>query len=149
MEKEALEIASNSSYSKNATDKDAPLHCNCITAVRYLFQRTTELVIPKGWIGDLPRALLSRKWQILNVGSNEVRCGDLVILKNRISRRSITHITVALAANRFFQCTWKAGKAEIVPCEALHPRYELVSSEETLRFYKDPRNTSKSKCLLL
>ncbi len=80
------------------------------------------------------------EWKMVKITPKEVEVGDVIFLKNHNLISKITHMAVAVAANRFFHCTSKVDGCEIVDCETFHSRYEMITDEKLLSTYVDPRN---------
>lgn len=93
-------------YDKLAFNDDLPARANCITAVRHLVKETSKLRIPNVWIGDLPHALTHKKWRALFIPKDELRTGDLLFTRHA---ECITHVAIAIDAERIFHCTINRG----------------------------------------
>jgi cell wall-associated NlpC family hydrolase len=135
----SFELVKQTTYLRKAQDKDAPHYCNCVTSIRYIFQRSGKVILPKIWLGDFPRILVKMEWKVLKISPDQLQAGDVVFWKKPISKRMVTHMTLALAANQFFHCTARIEGAEVITCSGLRERYEVVDHPDELLKYHDPR----------
>jgi hypothetical protein len=53
----AIQELEHTKYNIRATQKDAPETTHCISAVRYIIEKSTGIVLPKIYIGDFCREI--------------------------------------------------------------------------------------------
>jgi len=127
-------------YKKPAKREEAPEKADCLTVVSYLFKKTQALDIPLDWIGNMPRLLVEKGWQIEKIQRRSLKMGDLIFLGKR--NNQIDHLAVALSAEKVFHVSWKTKGAAIEKIETLFSRY--VQPKEIGLFLSsvDPRSVS-------
>lgn len=148
---EAEAMVETCRYKKIALDDEAPAVVNCITAVRYLLQKSTGLKIASRWMGGLVRGLVSSGWKITLIKSTELQSGDLLLLRKEAyhsedpDQNYITHIQMALSSNEIFHATWRDKKGPVpikkgVKIEPPNDFSRVIDEPHLALCYIDPRN---------
>jgi hypothetical protein len=95
-------------------------------------------------LGDLPQRLDLLGWESLTIKSDEIKTGDVIVLKSRVERkkdigRQITHVALGLGNERVFHCSAETGGV-IAKVDTLFKSYFQVSARASpLLRGKDPR----------
>ncbi len=129
----------NTTYHRRAPLEMAPGRTDCVTAAHYLYASAFELPLPVTYIGDMPRLLASLDWEFSVISPKEMRAGDLLFMRNKQSRRLITHLAVAMDVNQVFHCCRNLNGAIIEPIEDALIRYHQ-NLDIDWRLYIDYRN---------
>jgi len=88
----------------------------------------------------MPRRLLSfGEWSAHKVAWKDVKCGDLLFVKNKERPKLIAHIALVLNSNQIFHCCSALG-AVIESKEQFFSVYEQKLPFEKMPLYIDPRN---------
>jgi cell wall-associated NlpC family hydrolase len=133
----------SSVYKTGATDVEAPWKSDCITAVRYILKMSTDFLLPKSYIWDLPRLLIS-------LGAREISLswacmGDLVFFE-RMSfthkKYMISHVGIMISEKDFYHSSLHYGGGKISSLEDIDYN-SLVLDESFLDIAYDPRSIWK------
>lgn len=89
-------------------------------------------------IGNMPRHLVKKKWSVQKISSSEIQAGDLLFLHSKKSERLVTHVALALSAQKVFHCTPKSNGC-VEPLEAISQEWEFLEDANALLSYVDPR----------
>lgn len=150
---EAQSLSVQTKYRYTVLYEEAPEKANCLTAIRYLFEKGINRPFPYTWIGDMPRELMTQYGCILKrVKVDSMQAGDVVFLRRNetnvthFSSRYITHIMIAMDSSRVFHCSEKRGGGAIEdfakPIDAYARSLIKRVVDEPFLFlrYIDPRN---------
>lgn len=123
------------------TDSDllwTPRTLNCVSAVRKVLFDTVRFEIPKTWIGNIPKELVTYEWfSLLDIPYSDVRNGDLLFVW-KYTDTSITHLMLALPEWKVFH-SCRARNTTIDDLQyCLQTQYRPLTSD-LLRDFVDPR----------
>jgi len=92
------------------------------------------------YIGDMPRMLVKlHKWEILKISASDLQDGDLVFVKRKEGKRSISHIAMYIKSRLFHSCKSKQTAIFESP-EMFFLVYEQNLNADMLIRYIDKRN---------
>ena len=129
------------SYRRPALREQAPLVTDCLTSIHYVFKQALHIDIPLTFIGDMPRQLLSfGEWRALQVEMNDVRCGDILFVRNKRNEKLLSHIALIIEVDKVFHCCPSSGTAVIESRNEFFSLYEQKLNFKEMICYIDPRN---------
>ncbi len=134
----SCDALSKTRYKLEATNNEIPQYGNCVTSVRYLIQKSSHAFLPRVWIGDLPRALISHGWKLILINSAEMLRGDLLFLRDEDHPYRISHLMIAIKANIVFHCSYNLTKPIDSYGNSLMER--IVNEARIMLCYIDVRN---------
>lgn len=107
---QAVDKMKGTKYHLSARYEDAPRLTHCVSAVRYIFEETTQNPFPYYYIGDMCRRILDERslWARL-VPLHEWEMGDLIFFcgrARRYQRYMIHHVGVLIDDSSFFHSTY-------------------------------------------
>lgn len=142
-------MLSRASFKRRAPLEEAPNFADCLTSVYYIFKNAVGVEIPLTFIGDMPRQLQCLgDWKCLKVDIKDIRCGDVLFLKDKEHKTSIRHAALVMDVDRIFHCCQKVGKPTIQSVDDFFSKYEQTLTFKEMMRYIDSRNTellTKSK----
>ena len=98
------------SYRRPALREEAPAVTDCLTSIYYVFKRALRIDIPLVYIGDMPRLLLSfSNWRVLRIDIKDVRCGDILFVRNKKNEKLLSHIALVIGVDKIFHCCPSLG----------------------------------------
>lgn len=109
----AIRDLENTKYKINAIQTDAPWVTHCISAVRYIVEKSTGIILPKSYIGDICNEILTSHHYLEPnlVPINEQDRWDFVFFtKKSIYHKAymISHIGIFIDDDwYFFHSNWK------------------------------------------
>lgn len=128
-------------FRKSALREDAPSVANCLTSIYYIFKQALGIDLPMTFIGDMPRQLLScSRWRALRINSKDMKCGDLLFVKNRENERLISHVALFIDVDKIFHCYQRLGTAATQSEEKFFSLYEQKLEFRKMARYIDARN---------
>lgn len=139
-------------YSITATDQDAPKKGSCVSAVRCVLEHSSNITIPRVWIGDMPRILVGLGCSVHSVTLSTMQKGDLIFLRifprNQFPKEYsfISHLMIAIGNQKVFHCSQARGKAQIedlaqpIDAYAQNLLKRPLDNASLLLRYIDPRN---------
>ena len=135
----ALEKMTYTSYVRGTQDEDAPLETDCVTAVRWLLNASSDFVLPRGYIGDLPKILMEMGCAIYPL--HEAACGDLVFFEKMSlthGKYMVNHMGLMISPEAFIHSSHKyqGSISRIDDREYIHS----ILDESFLPLARDPRN---------
>lgn len=125
-------------YEKRAPLEAAPGKTDCLTSIYYLFKKALGIEIPVTFVGDMPRNLESFGLRLEIIDTSEMKAGDLLFLKLKIKSRLISHVAIAISADKIFHCQKSDGVCLESP-ESIFETYEQELKKDQL-LYIDFRN---------
>ncbi len=97
--------------------------------------------MPVTYIGDMPRALFALdNWRFLQVERKEARCGDIIFVKSKRSKREITHMAIVVDAHWIFHCSRRLNGAAFESNRSFFSSYEQKLSAAGMLKNTDPRS---------
>ena len=130
-----------STYKIGAKYEEAPHFTDCITAVRYILEHSTDLVLPKVYIWDFPWFLLRDFWA-REVSVELWKIGDLIFFEKmsfRHEKYMIAHVGILISETEFFHSSLHFDGGNISSVQDIDYN-ALILDESFLDIAKDPRN---------
>lgn len=109
----AIQELRNTRYNINAIQADAPAITHCISAVRYIISKSTGIILPKAYIGDMCHEIcLSHQYLEPQVKPlREQERWDLIFFREKSSYHKaymISHMGIFIDDDwDFFHSNWK------------------------------------------
>ena len=127
-------------YQSWSKDYEAPEKTDCITAIRWILQQSSDFKIPHEYIGVLPNTLL-QNGQVMIKPLKEARLGDLIFFENFSKTHNaymVTHIWLMIRSEEFIHSS-KKWNGRI---SSIHDWVysQNILSESFLKNLTDPRN---------
>ncbi len=120
----------------------APEYTDCVTAIRYILSQTSDYILPRAYIGDMPRMMI-------DAGATEVSIQSAqpwdIIFFERMSfthgHYMIAHIGIIISESEFFHSSLHHGGWQI---SSYHTQeYEsMILDESYLSIASDSRNNA-------
>ena len=92
------------------------------------------------YIGNMPRSLAGKGWNVLAIKSGELRTGDLIFLGDQ--ERSVSHVALALSEEEVFHSSWQKDGGAIEKLTDIFMNYHPLQDADSLLSYVDPRSVT-------
>jgi NlpC/P60 family len=130
----------STTYKKWSKNTDAPKYTDCITAIRYILQHSSDFIIPTCFIGDLPLSLI--KNQLASIFPlSDAKIGDLIFFEKMSKTHKkymVTHVWIMCNHREFIHSSLQYnGKISSID-DAQY--IDNILCESFLPIAKDPRN---------
>lgn len=138
-----IEKLQNTVYKISAHDVEAPNFTDCVTAVRYILENSTDIVLPRVYIWDMPKLLIHDFWAT-EVSVKIWRKWDLIFFEKMSQRHKkymITHVGILVSDTDFFHSSLHFDGGKISSLKDIDYT-ALILDESFLEIAKDPRNNN-------
>lgn len=100
--------ALSKTHKLEASNNEIPQYGNCITSVKYLIQKSSYAFLPRVWVGDLPRVLISHCWKLILI--NLLRCRGETFFFYGMKTIHIESYCDALSRESLWEKIWKKNQ---------------------------------------
>ncbi len=139
-------LCKQTKYKRCPRQEDAPALTDCLTSVHYLYKKTAKIEMSLEWIGNMPRALVKKwGWSIAKISRSELQSGDLIFVRDKAASRRITHVVLALSADKVFHSSMKAKGGRIEDISDIFTTYTQSKQVKSLLAYIDPRTSREER----
>lgn len=118
----------------------APDYTDCVTAIRYILLQTSDYILPRAYIGDMPNTMLETG--SIEVSLQSAQPWDIIFFERMSFTHGhymIAHIGIIISDSEFFHSSLHHGGWQI---SSYHTQeYEsMILDESYLAIATDPRN---------
>lgn len=131
----------STTYKIGAEYDEAPIYTDCVTAVRYALEHSTDIILPRVYIWDMPKKLIQDIWAT-EVSQKLWRKWDLIFFEKmsfRHEKYMISHVGILISENEFFHSSLHFDGGNISSIQDIDYN-ALILDESYLDIAKDPRN---------
>ncbi|MES2273922.1 MAG: NlpC/P60 family protein, partial [Chlamydiota bacterium] len=125
-------------YTKECYRECAPWQTDCLSAIRYLFKKSSRNEFELDFVGNMPKTLYRWGWSILRVKKTCLKAGDLIFVGT--NKRQISHVAIALSSEQIYHSSQKKNGC-IEKIETLFREYLQPKTISELLAYTDERGT--------
>lgn len=127
-------------YKIGAEYEEAPEYTDCVTATRHILENCSDIVLPRVYIGDMPKMLRNDGFK--EVSLQEGGKWDIVFFEKMSLRHEaymVAHMGILVNENDFFHSTLHFGGGKISSLRDIDYN-SLILDESFLEIAKDPRS---------
>jgi len=140
IQKECQALVGVTRYKKEAKREEAPYLTDCLTSVSHVFKKAALVDLQLDWIGNMPRTLYKKGWQIQKISLNELKTGDLIFLGKK--GKLVSHLAVALSEQEVFHVAQKGAGIEKI--EDVFAKYIPLQDAQNALSYVDSRSARRT-----